>query len=90
MQECGSNGSVTMLAGKMSTGDTPEVDLNLRNALHAGNKHTSKESTTASKPRAEVTRVPEQEYQWPTKGLMPSKKMLKNYLSRSTQLDVIK
>ena len=75
MQEYGPNGSVAMLAGKMSAGDTPEVDLNLRNALHAGNKHTSKESTMASKPRAEVNRLPEQEYQWPTQGLMPPKKI---------------
>ena len=44
----------------------------------------------ALKPRAEVTRVTEQEYQWPTKGLMPSKNFFNNYLNRSTQLDVIK
>ena len=47
-------GSAVMLAIKRSAGDTLEV--NLRN-------HTSERSTTALKPRADITRSPKQGYQ---------------------------
>ena len=46
--------STAMLAVKRSAGVAPEV--NLRNPIHAGKKHTSKGTTQALKPRADVTR----------------------------------
>ena len=59
------NGLAVILAAKRSAGVTPEVDLG--NLLHAGNKACERESTMALKPRADITRSPKQEYQWPTK-----------------------
>ena len=84
VQECGSNSSAAMLAGKKSAGVTPEVDLNLRNALHAGNKRHKQgiypgfaiqgSRTGVSVAHKRANAIP---------------KSLKNYLSRPTQLDII-
>ena len=52
----------TTLAAKRLGGVTSEV--NLGNPL---TKHASEGSTLALKPRADVTRCPKQEYQWPYK-----------------------
>ena len=64
-----------MLAIKRMAGVTPEV--NLRNPLHTGTKHARKESTVALKPSTDITRCPEQGYQWPHKKYLSSKKFEK-------------
>ena len=53
-----------MLTSIQSAGVAPEV--NLRTSVQA-RKRASEKSTLALKPRADVTRSPKQEYQWPHK-----------------------
>ena len=57
MQVCGSKGLAAMLAVKKA------ADVNMRNPLHTDNK-TCQHGILALKPRAEVTRSPEQGFQW--------------------------
>ena len=58
-------------ADLQSAGVTPEV--NLRNRTQA-RKSASENSTLALKPRADITRSPQQGYQWPQeKDLCPPK-----------------
>ena len=54
-----------MLAINRSAGVT--LELNSRNPLHTGRKHTSLGSTLTLKPRADVTTSPKKGNQWPHK-----------------------
>ena len=59
------NSSATILATTKLAGTTPKI--NLRSLLHAGNEACMQGgSTLAFKPRANITRNPNQGYQWPS------------------------